>query len=118
MLVMIFIVWPRASVSAARINQVLDTHNSILDGEFKGDTQTKGVIEFRNVSFKYPDSEELTLKNLSFKTKAGDTLAFIGSTGSGKTTAVNLMMRFYDCTDGEILIDLGNGIVKRIPNTS
>ena len=105
MLVMIFIMWPRASVSAARINQILDAKNSIVNGEFNEDTNLKGVIEFRNVSFKYPDSEELMLKNISFKTKPGDTLAFIGSTGSGKTTIVNLMMRFYDCTEGEILID-------------
>ncbi|MCQ2382313.1 MAG: ABC transporter ATP-binding protein/permease [Clostridia bacterium] len=105
MLVMIFIMWPRASVSAGRINQVLGTKNSIIDGTFVGDTNLKGVIEFRNVSFKYPDSEELMLKNISFKTKMGDTLAIIGSTGAGKTTAVNLMMRFYDCTSGEILID-------------
>ena len=105
MLVMIFIMWPRASVSAARINQILDAKNSIVNGKFNEDTNLKGVIEFRNVSFKYPDSEELMLKNISFKTKPGDTLAFIGSTGSGKTTIVNLMMRFYDCTEGEILID-------------
>ena len=105
MLVMILIMLPRASVSAGRINQVLNTKNSILDGTFNGITKTKGVIEFRNVSFKYPDSDELMLKNLSFKTKAGDTLAFIGSTGAGKTTAVNLLMRFYDCTQGEILVD-------------
>lgn len=105
MLVMIFIMWPRASVSAVRINQILDAKNSIVNGEFNKDTNLKGVIEFRNVSFKYPDSEELMLKNISFKTKPGDTLAFIGSTGSGKTTIVNLMMRFYDCTEGEILID-------------
>ncbi len=104
-LVMIFVMWPRASVSAARINELLSTKNSIINGKFLGNTETKGVIEFRNVSFKYPDTEELMLKNISFKTKMGDTLAFIGSTGSGKTTIVNLMMRFYDCTEGEILID-------------
>ena len=104
-LVMIFVMWPRASVSAARINELLSTKNSIINGNFLGNTETKGVIEFRNVSFKYPDTEELMLKNISFKTKMGDTLAFIGSTGSGKTTIVNLMMRFYDCTEGEILID-------------
>ena len=102
---MIFVMWPRASVSAARINELLSTQNSIINGKFLGNTETKGVIEFRNVSFKYPDTEELMLKNISFKTKMGDTLAFIGSTGSGKTTIVNLMMRFYDCTEGEILID-------------
>ena len=105
MLVMIFIMWPRASVSAARINQILDAKNSIVNGKFNEDTNLKGVIEFRNVSFKYPDSEELMLTDISFKTEPGDTLAFIGSTGSGKTTIVNLMMRFYDCTEGEILID-------------
>lgn len=104
-LVMIFVMWPRASVSAGRINELLNTKNSIIDGTFCKETDQKGVIEFRNVSFKYPDSDELMLKNISFKTKAGDTLAFIGSTGSGKTTIVNLLMRFYDCTEGEILID-------------
>lgn len=105
MLVIILIMWPRASVSAGRINQVLDTKNTILDGNFAGKTENEGIIEFRNVSFKYPDSEELMLKNISFKTKAGDTLAFVGSTGAGKTTVVNLMMRFYDCTSGEIMVD-------------
>lgn len=104
-LVMIFVMWPRASVSAARINQLLNTKNSILDGAFIGDTEQKGIIEFRNVSFKYPNSQEMMLKNISFKTKMGDTIAFIGSTGSGKTTIVNLLMRFYDCTEGEILVD-------------
>lgn len=104
-LVMIFVMWPRASVSAARINQLLNTKNSILDGAFIGDTEQKGIVEFRNVSFKYPNSQEVMLKNISFKTKMGDTIAFIGSTGSGKTTIVNLLMRFYDCTEGEILID-------------
>lgn len=104
-LVMIFVMWPRASVSAARINQLLNTKNSILDGAFIGDTEQKGIVEFRNVSFKYPNSQEMMLKNISFKTKMGDTIAFIGSTGSGKTTIVNLLMRFYDCTEGEILID-------------
>ncbi len=105
MLVVIFIMWPRASVSATRINQVLGSKNSLQNGQFTGETNLKGVIEFRNVSFKYPESEEMMLKDISFKTKTGDTIAFIGSTGSGKTTIVNLMMRFYDCTEGEILID-------------
>lgn len=105
MLVMIFIMWPRASVSAGRINQVLKTKNSIHNGSYNAQTKLNGVIEFRNVSFKYPDSEKLMIKNLSFKTNMGDTLAIIGSTGSGKTTIVNLLMRFYDCTEGEILID-------------
>ena len=104
-LVIIIARWPRASVCAARINELLDTKNSIIDGAFIGNTEQKGVVEFRNVSFKYPNTEELMLKNISFKTKMGDTLAFIGSTGSGKTTIVRLLLRFYDCTEGEILID-------------
>jgi len=104
-LVMIFVMWPRASVSANRINQLLKTRNSIINGHIIGTQESKGVIEFRNVTFKYPDAQENMLKNISFKTKMGDTLAFIGSTGSGKTTIVNLLMRFYDCTEGEILID-------------
>ena len=104
-LVIIIARWPRASVCAARINELLDTKNSIIDGAFIGKTDQKGVVEFRNVSFKYPNTEELMLKNISFKTKMGDTLAFIGSTGSGKTTIVRLLLRFYDCTEGEILID-------------
>ena len=104
-LVIIIARWPRASVCAARINELLDTKNSIIDGAFIGNTDQKGVVEFRNVSFKYPNTEELMLKNISFKTQMGDTLAFIGSTGSGKTTIVRLLLRFYDCTEGEILID-------------
>ena len=104
-LVIIIARWPRASVCAARINELLDTKNSIIDGAFIGNMDQKGVVEFRNVSFKYPNTEELMLKNISFKTKMGDTLAFIGSTGSGKTTIVRLLLRFYDCTEGEILID-------------
>ena len=104
-LVIIIARWPRASVCAARINELLNTKNSIIDGAFIGNMDQKGVVEFRNVSFKYPNTEELMLKNISFKTKMGDTLAFIGSTGSGKTTIVRLLLRFYDCTEGEILID-------------
>lgn len=105
MLVMIFIMWPRASVSAKRINEVLSTNSKIASGTFNGETTEKGVIEFKNVSFKYPDAEEYMLKNISFKANTGDTIAFIGSTGSGKSTLINLIMRFYDCTEGEILID-------------
>ena len=105
MLSMIFIMYPRASVSAARINEVLDTIPSIKEGSHNGKTNTIGKVEFKNVSFKYPDGEEYVLKNISFVANKGDTVAFIGSTGSGKSTLVNLLLRFYDVTEGQILID-------------
>ena len=105
MLSMIFVMYPRASVSADRIREILDTKTKITDGTFDLDTNLKGDVEFKNVSFKYPDADEYILKNISFKAKSGDTLALIGSTGSGKSTIVNLIMRFYDVTEGEILID-------------
>ncbi len=105
MLAMIFIMYPRASVSASRIREVLDTDEKVKDGDFEENTKTYGEIEFKNVSFKYPDADEYILKDISFKAKKGDTLAIIGSTGSGKSTIVNLIMRFYDVTDGEILVD-------------
>lgn len=104
MLAMIFMILPRAQVSALRINEVLDTSVSVIDGEVT-EKHEIGTVEFRNVSFKYPDAEEYVLKNISFKANKGDTVAFIGSTGSGKSTLVNLIVRFYDVTDGEILID-------------
>ncbi len=104
MLAFVFIIFPRASVSAKRINEVLDTKLSIKNG-----VKTKGVeegtVEFRNVSFKYPDAEEYMLHNVTFKAHKGDTVAFIGSTGSGKSTVVNLIPRFYDATEGEVLVD-------------
>lgn len=106
MLVMIFIIMPRASVSAKRILEVLDTEQCILDGPGR---QAKagcvGEIEFRNVSFRYPDAEGYVLHNISFKAKKGETVAFIGSTGSGKSTVINLVPRFYDATEGEVLVD-------------
>lgn len=105
MLAMIFVMYPRASVSVERIMEVIDTKTKITDGEFSGNTKLMGEVEFKNVSFKYPDADEYILKNISFKAKKGDTLALIGSTGSGKSTIVNLIMRFYDATEGEILID-------------
>ena len=105
MLAMIFVMYPRASVSADRIKEVLDTETKVCDGTFSSDTKLTGEVEFKNVSFKYPDADEYVLKNISFKAKKGDTLALIGSTGSGKSTIVNLIMRFYDVTEGEILID-------------
>lgn len=105
MLAMIFMILPRAQVSAARINEVLETESTIKEGEFDGKTEEVGTIEFKNVSFKYPDAESYLLKNISFKANKGETIAFIGSTGSGKSTLINLIPRFYDVTDGEILVD-------------
>ncbi|MCI9234258.1 MAG: ABC transporter ATP-binding protein [Bacilli bacterium] len=105
MLAMIFMMLPRAQVSAKRINEVLDTDISIKDGNFDGNTKETGTVEFKNVSFKYPDAEEYLLKNISFKAEQGETVAFIGSTGSGKSTLINLVPRFYDATDGEVLVD-------------
>ena len=105
MLAMIFMMLPRASVSAKRINEVLDTKLSIKDGKFTGDTKETGTVEFKNVSFKYPDAEEYLLKDISFKANKGETVAFIGSTGSGKSSLINLIPRFYDATDGEVLVD-------------
>ena len=105
MLAMIFMIIPRAEVSAKRINEVLDTKQKILPGTFKGKTKEIGTVEFKNVSFKYPDADEYVLENISFKVNKGETIAFIGSTGSGKSTLINLVPRFYDATEGEILID-------------
>lgn len=105
MLAIIFIMYPRANVSAQRVIEVLETKDSIKDGNFDKKTKKTGEIEFKNVSFKYPDADEYVLENISFKANKGDTVAIIGSTGSGKSTIVNLLMRFYDVTDGEILID-------------
>ena len=106
MLAMIFMMVPRASVSANRINEVLDTEESIKDGSIdKVTTKEKGTVEFRNVSFKYPDAKEYLLRNISFKAEEGQTIAFIGSTGSGKSTLINLVPRFYDATEGEVLVD-------------
>lgn len=105
MLAMIFMILPRASVSARRINEVLDTKNSIKEGTFDGKTKEVGTVEFKNVTFRYPDAEENLLENISFKAQQGETVAFIGSTGSGKSSLVNLVLRFYDVTDGEVLVD-------------
>ena len=105
MLAMIFMMLPRAQVSANRINEVLDEDISIKDGKFNGKTEKVGTIEFKNVSFKYPDAEEYLLKDISFSIEKGETVAFIGSTGSGKSTLINLIPRFYDATDGEVLVD-------------
>ena len=116
MLAMIFMMLPRASVSAKRINEVLDTELSIQDGSFTGATEEAGTVEFKNVSFKYPDAEEYLLRDISFKANKGETVAFIGSTGSGKSSLINLIPRFYDATDGEVLVDGVN--VKDYKQTS
>ena len=100
------IMLPRASVSAKRINEVLDEELSLKDGTLDGNEALEvGTVEFKNVSFKYPDASEYVLKNISFKVNKGETVAFIGSTGSGKSTLINLIPRFYDATEGEVLID-------------
>lgn len=106
LLAMIIMMLPRAQVSAERINEVLDADITIKDGKINKDTTTeKGIVEFKNVSFKYPDADEYLLKDISFKAEKGQTVAFIGSTGSGKSTLINLVPRFYDATDGEVLVD-------------
>lgn len=106
MLVMIFMILPRASVSAKRIMEVLETKVRIKDGTKSGsDARTSGEVEFRNVSFRYPDAAANVVENISFKAKKGQTVAFIGSTGCGKSTVINLIPRFYDATEGEVLVD-------------
>lgn len=105
MLAMIFMILPRAQVSAGRINEVLGMNRTINDGDFDGKTDLIGSVSFKNVSFKYPDASEYMLKDISFEASSGQTIAFIGSTGSGKSTLINLIPRFYDVTSGEILID-------------
>ena len=107
MISMISIMLPRASVSAKRINEVLDTAPSIKDKEQtkKFDSNKKGLVEFKDVSFRYPDADTEILSDINFTAKPGETTAIIGSTGSGKSTVVNLLPRFYDVTGGELLID-------------
>lgn len=105
MLTMIFIFYPRAQVSAKRILEILEKKPKIVSGVFSGKTKETGTIEFKDVTFRYPDAEENMLENISFKVEKGETVAFIGSTGSGKSTLVNLIPRFYDATYGEVLVD-------------
>lgn len=106
MLVMIFMILPRASVAAGRINEVLDTKPTILDGKGSlGKKELAGQVEFRNVTFRYPDAEEAVLHNISFTARPGETVAFIGTTGCGKSTVINMVPRFYDATEGEVLVD-------------
>ena len=101
----LFMMVPRGIVCAKRINEVLDTQTSLKDGNSIPKNTEKGTIEFKNVSFRYPDADADVLENISFSVKPGQTVAFIGSTGSGKSTLINLIPRFYDCSDGEILIN-------------
>ena len=105
MLTITMMILPRAMVSAKRVNEVLSTKNHIMDGINDGDTSEKGTIEFKNVSFHYPDAKDNILENISFQAKQGETVAFIGSTGSGKTTLINLIPRFYDVSAGEVFVD-------------
>lgn len=106
MLVMIFILLPRATVSAKRINEVLEKKPVIMDGDKKdGEVGVQGTIEFKHVSFQYPGAADYVLENISFQAGKGETVAFIGSTGSGKSTLISLIPRFYDATEGEILVD-------------
>lgn len=104
MLVMIFMMLPRAQVSAARIQEVIETEPSVREGAGAA-ASDRGTLEFRNVSFRYPDASEDCLKNISFMARSGETVALIGATGSGKTTLVSLAARLYDATAGEILLD-------------
>ncbi len=105
MLAMIFMILPRAEVSAKRINEVLEKEPSIKEGNFDGKTKETGTVEFRDVSFRYPDADEYILKDIDFKAEKGQTIAFIGMTGSGKSTLINLIPRLYDATVGEVLVD-------------
>lgn len=106
MLVMVFMILPRSSVSAKRINEVLDTKPTLQNGTVTdGKKDMIGEVEFRNVTFSYPDAEEPVLRDISFTAKKGETIAFIGSTGCGKSTVINLVPRFYDATEGQVLVD-------------
>lgn len=106
MLVIIFILLPRALVSARRICEVLDTQTTIREGEkTEGKPEKAGEVEFKNVSFQYPDAEGCVLNHITFTAKKGETVALIGSTGCGKSTVINLIPRFYDVTEGQVLVD-------------
>ena len=105
MLLMMFVFMPRAQVSAKRINEVLETPQSVTDPEEEKERSEVGTVEFKNVSFGYPESSEKVIKNISFRAEKGETVAFIGSTGSGKSTLINLVPRFFDATEGEVLVD-------------
>lgn len=105
MLTMMFIMLPRVMVSVRRVNEVLDTEITIQDGKEQPKTDKQGEIEFRSVGFKYPDAGDYVLRDISFTAHKGETVAIIGSTGSGKTSLINLIPRFYDATDGEVIVD-------------
>ncbi len=105
MLIMIFMILPRATVAAKRIEEVINTEPTVTDGNLTNTSDAKGEISFENVSFKYPDSGDYVLRDISFTAKTGETVAFIGSTGSGKTTLVNLIPRFYDVSEGTVKVD-------------
>lgn len=113
MLIMIFIIFPRTIVSAKRINEVLDTNQTVIYKDTHQKNTVKGKIEFKNVSFSYQDAAEHCLKNINFTIEPGETFAIIGATGTGKTTLINLIPRFYDVSEGEILIDDKN--IKEYP---
>ena len=105
LMVTLIVIWPRASVSAKRINEVITHEVSVLDPENPVSFKEVGTIEFRNVGFAYPGSEKESVSDISFKVKKGETIAFIGATGSGKTTIINMIPRMADCTRGEVLVD-------------
>ncbi len=105
MVSMLMVMIPRGLVSGQRIKEVLSSTSAITDGALQHQPSMKGTIEFKNVSFKYPGADDYVLKNISFTANKGETVAFIGSTGSGKSTLINLVPRFYDCTDGEVFVD-------------
>ncbi len=117
MLVMVFMLLPRATVAANRINEVLDSEQAVVEGDvIEGVPSKRGEVEFKNVSFKYPDADEYVLRDISFIAKPGETVAFIGSTGCGKSTVINLVPRFYDVSEGEVLV---NGVnVKSYKKTA
>ena len=105
MLMMMFVLLPRAQVSAKRINEVLETPFTVADPEEEQPLTEEGTVEFKNVSFEYSDSDEKVIQDISFKAEKGQTVAFIGSTGSGKSTLINLVPRFFDVTEGQVLVD-------------
>ena len=105
LLVTLIVIWPRASVSAKRIREVMMHEVSVLDPANPVEFQEKGTIEFKNVGFAYPGSDKEAVSDISFKVKQGETIAFIGATGSGKTTIINMIPRMEDCTRGEVLVD-------------
>lgn len=105
LVITLIVIWPRASVSAKRIHEVITHSVSVLDTDHPVEFKEKGTIEFKNVGFAYPGSDKEAVSNISFKVKKGETIAFIGATGSGKTTIINLIPRMADCTSGEVLVD-------------